>query len=89
MPSVDFLLLTDCGEPSCYRQAMQAEDSEKWDLAMKSELASIEKNGTWDLVPLPKAKEALPCRWVFKQKVTTRDTPPKYKARFVAKGFKQ
>ena len=46
VPSVDFVLLTDCDEPTCYRQAMQSEDSKKWDLAMKSEITSIVKNGT-------------------------------------------
>ena len=83
-----FVLLTDCGEPTCYKQAMQSEDSKKWDLAMKSEITSIVKNGTWDLVPLPQGKEALPCKWVFKRKVTSGDITPKYKARLVAKGFK-
>ena len=78
-----------CNEPTCYKQAMQSEDSKKWDLAMKSEITSIVKNGTWDLVPLPEGKEALPCKWVFKRKVTSGDVTPKYKARLVAKGFKQ
>ncbi|NHV87477.1 reverse transcriptase domain-containing protein, partial [Escherichia coli] len=42
-----------------------------------------------DLVPLPSDKTALPCKWVFKMKVTSNDSKPKYKARLVAKGFKQ
>ena len=87
VPSVDFVLLTDSGEPSCYKEAMLADDHAKWELAMKSELSSIEKNGTWDLVPLPKDKKALPCKWVYKQKFASGIGT--YKARLVAKGFKQ
>ena len=60
VPSVDFVWVIDSGEPSCYKEAMLARDHAKWELAMKSKLAGIEKNGTWDLVPLPKDKKELP-----------------------------
>ena len=83
---VDFVLVTDSGEPSCYREAMLVGDHAKWELVMKSELASIEKNGTWDLVPLPKDKKVLPCKWVYKRKFAFKVGT--YKARLVAKGFK-
>ncbi|MCO5600068.1 hypothetical protein L7F22_054176 [Adiantum nelumboides] len=56
---------------------------------MKSEMDSLHKNGTWDLVSLPKGKNALPCKWVYKLKVVLGDDNRKYKARLVAKGFKQ
>ena len=69
---VDFVLVTDSGEPSCYKEAMLVGDHAKWELAMKGELASIEKNGTWDSVPLPKDKKALPCKWVYKRKFASR-----------------
>lgn len=32
---------------------------------------------------------ALPCKWVYRYKITPQDGQPKYKARLVAKGFKQ
>ena len=50
---------------------------------------SIHANGTWDLVELPKNRKALPCRWVFRLKRTIDSPSPKYKARIVAKGFRQ
>ncbi|MCO5558109.1 hypothetical protein L7F22_011686 [Adiantum nelumboides] len=87
-PSLDYVLLTDCGEPSCYKEAMQRDDSKKWFKAMVSEMQSLEKNHTWDLVDLPKRHKALPCKWVYKKKVTS-DASSKYKARLVAKGYKQ
>ena len=31
----------------------------------------------------------MPCKWVYKLKVTSDNAKPKYKARLVAKGFKQ
>ena len=34
-------------------------------------------------------KKALPCKWVYRYKLTPHDGQPKYKARLVAKGFKQ
>ena len=61
-------------------------DHAKWEHAMKSKLASIAKNGTWDLVPLPKDKKALSCKWVYKRKFAF--GVGTYKAWLVAKGFK-
>ena len=89
MPGVDFVLLTDSGEPSCYKEAMLASDKSQWEIAMKNELSSIHKNGTWELVSLPKSKKVLPCKWVYKIKHSSSDAKPTYKARLVAKGFKQ
>ena len=56
---------------------------------MESEMDSIEKNQTWELVPLPQGKNSLPCKWVYKLKVTSDNAKPKYKARLIAEGFKQ
>ena len=37
-------MLTDGGEPSCYKEAILANDHAKWERAMQSELDSIHKN---------------------------------------------
>ena len=58
-PSVNYLLLTDNGEPESFEEAQMQNDFEKWELAMKEELKSLEKNKTWQLVPLPQGKRAL------------------------------
>ncbi|MCO5577249.1 hypothetical protein L7F22_031076 [Adiantum nelumboides] len=97
VPTMDFVMLTDCDEPCSYTdcdepcsytEAMKRDDHVKWEKAVKFEMDSLHKNGTWDLVPLPKGKKALPCKWVYKMKVVPGDDKPKYKARLVTKGFK-
>lgn len=39
--------------------------------AMKEELGALQKNKTWDLLPLPAGKRAVGCKWVFTVKQTT------------------
>jgi len=57
---------------------------------MHDEMESLEKNGTWDLVRLPREKKPIRCKWVFKRKegVSPNDEA-RYKARLVAKGYSQ
>ena len=43
---LDYVMFTDCGKPSCYREAMQANDKRKWEYSMKSEYDSIIANQT-------------------------------------------
>ena len=49
----------------------------------------LHKNATWDLVQLLSGKRALPCKWVYKLKVTNSESKPKYKGHLVAKGLRQ
>lgn len=43
-------------DPSSYKETAE---KEVWCNAMKEEMLSIERNGTWDLVDLPTEKEAI------------------------------
>ena len=52
-------------------------------------MQALHKNQTWDLVKLLPDKHALPCKRAYKNKITSHDGQPKYKAWLVAKGFKQ
>ena len=45
------------------------------------------KNKTWDLVPLPKGRKIVRCKWVYRTKYAVNGYVKKYKARLVAKGF--
>ena len=56
---------------------------------MQDEISSIHSNQTWTLVPLPPGKKTISSRWVYKLKPGNHGSPPRYKARFVARGFEQ
>ena len=58
-PILNYLLLTDDGESECYDEALQDENSSKWELAMKDEMDSLLGNQTWELTELPIGKKAL------------------------------
>ena len=40
-PTLNYLLLTDGGEPEFYDETLQDENSSKWELAMKDEMDSL------------------------------------------------
>ena len=45
-PALQYLLLTDSGEPKCYEKALQVEDKVKRELAIDDEMESLMKNQT-------------------------------------------
>ena len=77
------------GDPTTYRQATEGGDSEKWETAMKEEIDSLEKMGTWKVVPLPEGRKPITCKWVYRTKRDADGNPMRYKARLVARGFSQ
>ena len=87
-PSLYYILLTDRGEPESYDEAVQNEESIKWEQAMKEEMDSLISNKTWQLTELPKEKKALHNKWVYRIK-EEHDGSKRYKARLVIKGFQQ
>ena len=54
---------------------------------MDEEIDSIERNNTWELMDLPKGKECIGVKWVYKTKFDAKGEVVKHKARLVAKGF--
>jgi hypothetical protein len=75
-------------EPATYSEAIACSDREKWIAAMQDEMQSLEKNCTWNVVPLPKGKKHVRCKRIYKRKEgLSPSEPPKYKGRLVAKGF--
>jgi len=79
-------LLAVMEEPSCYQDA--AGDG-NWIEAMESEIQSINKNKTWELVKLPAGQKPIGLKWVYKLKKNAEGEIVKYKARLVAKGYVQ
>lgn len=76
-------------EPTNYKEAVQCSKNDEWKRAMKDEMNSIAKNGTWTLVDLPKNRKAIGSKWVYKIKRDVNGQISRYKARLVAQGFNQ
>ena len=79
-------LLATMEEPTCYQEAAGDVD---WMAAMDSEMQSIIKNKTWDLVKLPAGHKPIGLKWVYKLKRNADGDVVKHKARLVAKGYVQ
>lgn len=86
-----FSFLTNYGSsvPLTYKDAVNSADSEKWETAMKSEMTSLQKHGTWSLQKLPPGRKAVENKWVFTLKKDRDGKVIKHKARLVAKGYTQ
>ncbi|MCO5568696.1 hypothetical protein L7F22_022395 [Adiantum nelumboides] len=73
-------------EPTCFDEAI---GNMKWEQAMDEEMAALDVNETWELVPLPESKKSIGCKWVYKVKHNADGSISRYKARLVAKGYAQ
>ena len=80
---------TDDDEPCNFNEAISSRHSLQWKDAIKSEFESLKKNDTWELVHLPKGKNLVGNKWVFKIKRNADNTINRFKARLVAQGFSQ
>ena len=73
--------------PSTYEKAMVSDDAHHWQKAMDEEISALKANDTYSLSPVPD-KNVIGGRWVFDIKSGV-NNEPRYKARYVAKGFSQ
>jgi hypothetical protein len=76
-------------EPQTVEEALNGEDAKKWEIAMQEQYDFLLVNNTWSLVPLPKGRKPISCKWVFKIKHGVDGEVERYKARLVARGFTQ
>lgn len=60
-----------------------------WQKAMTQEFDTLYANNTWDLVKLPRGKQAIECRWVYKVTHKANRSIERFKARIVVKGYTQ
>jgi hypothetical protein len=60
-----------------------------WKQAMYEEYDALKANGTWDLVVLPRGKNVIGTKWVYKIKRDQHGNIARYKARVVVQGFRQ
>lgn len=56
---------------------------------MDDEISSLKKNQTWELVDLPKDKDVIRLKWIYKIKYKSDGSIQKFKARIVGKGYMQ
>jgi len=60
-----------------------------WREAMEREYHALLHNETWTLIPPPPRVNVIDCKWVFKVKKHSDGSIECYKARLVARGFRQ
>lgn len=56
---------------------------------MEEELTALMESNTWSIVTLPKDKQAVGSRWIFKTKFNSDGSIDRHKARLVAQRFTQ
>ena len=83
------VMLLDQGEPTNYEEVMMSPDYVKWLEAIKSEMGSMYENKVWTLIDLPDDRRAIEIKWIFKTTTDANSSVTIYKARIVAKGFRQ
>ena len=76
-------------EPSSYTEATTCPDADQWIPAIFDEYESLMQNSTWTLCPLPPGRSAIKGKWIFTFKPGYKQVAPRFKARFVAKGYSQ
>ncbi|KAB2605030.1 hypothetical protein D8674_004747 [Pyrus ussuriensis x Pyrus communis] len=76
----------ESSEPTHYKQAVS---SVHWRNAMQEEFEALQKQGTWELVPVPQNRNVIGSKWVYKLKKDQDGKVSRYKARLVAQGFSQ
>lgn len=73
-------------EPHNFQESSR---DDKWVEAMKQEIRALEDNNTSEIVDLPKGKNAIGSKWIYKIKYQANGEVERYKTRLVAKGYSQ
>ncbi len=76
-------------EPQSLAEAKRLPDWPEWDRAMKEEIATLERTGTYIEVEAPQGVNIVGCKWVFRLKRDASGNIVRRKARLVAQGFSQ
>ncbi|VVA40538.1 PREDICTED: Retrovirus-related Pol poly from transposon, partial [Prunus dulcis] len=76
--------LADISIPNSVTEALE---DPKWKEAMNEEMRALQKNVTWELVPLSHGKKTVVCMWIYTVKLKADGSVERYKVRLVANGF--
>ena len=81
-----FALFSQIVDPLTFEEAVK---DDVWAQAMDEEIRCIENNQTWKLVNVPKDKDVISVKWIYKTKKDAKGKVQKKKVRLVARGFTQ
>ena len=84
-----FEVAADFMNPPTVSAAMGSGKEEEWTAAMEAELQSLWENQVFEEVDRPSGKKVIGTKWVLRIKTDAEGKLDKYKARVVAKGFRQ
>ncbi|QRV78901.1 Retrovirus-related Pol polyprotein from transposon TNT 1-94 [Ceratobasidium sp. AG-Ba] len=90
--TLDWSLAAHMASPSdspTVDEALAGPDASIWKEAMESEVATLEKMGTYEPVELPPGRKAIGNKWVLTLKRDENGKPVRYTSRLVAQGFSQ
>ena len=76
-------------DSTSFHEAISNSDHLQRMTAIEDELASIWKNGVWDLVELLVGCKSIGCKWVIKTNCDAHGEVERYKVRLVIKGYNQ
>ena len=76
-------------ELQAYKEAMEPVEKQSWTKAMQSEMESLNDSQTWNLAEKPMKANVIPGKCVYKIKTPSLGKVEKFKARYVAKSFRQ
>ncbi|GKB02655.1 ribonuclease H-like domain-containing protein [Tanacetum coccineum] len=68
---------------------LEASKYPHWTDGMNQEMDALLRNGTWEIVELPKGRKAIESKWIYKIKYQSSGEIDRFKARLVAQGFGQ
>ena len=64
----DFMTYLSEYKPQTYKAAIESSDAPYWKEAIQSEVESILRNHTWELVDLPHGNKLIGHKWIFTKK---------------------
>lgn len=76
-------------DPTSLQEALESDEKDQWEQAIREELDSLDQNSTYNLVELPPGRKPIKNKWVFRKKCNDDGTVVRYKARLVVKGCSQ